>query len=251
MSQPFQIPLPIASVPPEVWSFPEAENAFDIGIRALRAGFLEPARAIFQALASRESMRPAILVEWARTEFVAGNFSETERLLGQLDGPASHRPAAQILRADLALGRRNAALGLSLGFRICESFPTDPWSRFFMARLSWMGGEEESAELGFLSLAGEAEVGSRACAWAVLCGWRQGQFSDEIAALHENLRRDDVVCEGLRSFGARELGLDWTPNPLVEPGLRDRCAREWAAMFQREFGTLETKTALVRGPHLG
>jgi len=250
MPQPFRIPPPFDSTPASEPDFHDAGHAFDMGTRALRAGFLDPARAIFQALASHEAASAEVVVEWARTEFMAGRFRLAERILDRLDKSEVDRAAAAILRADCAFSQGNVARGLSLGFFCTESNPADSWSRFFSARMLWMGGDDEAAELAFLSLVGEPEVGSRACAWSVFCGWKQAQFSGEVAALFDSLRRDDVVCEGLREFGADVLGLPWEPSHLVEPLLRSRCALEWSEKFHREFGAIQTKTALVGGLHL-
>jgi hypothetical protein len=215
-----------------LWILPGAEEAYEMGNRALRAGFLASAKQIFLALCSRETDHPELLLALAETELAMGNAGAALRFL---EGFPAHLKAVgriQVQMADCALRQGRIGKALRLGFSSLESSPTDPRCRFLSARLSWLGGQEYEAELDFLSLAGTPETGDRACAWAVLCGWRRGEMED-VSDLLANLRRDDVVCEGLREFGARALGVDWEPNQLVEPSVRRSSAVEWEAFYRR------------------
>jgi hypothetical protein len=197
-----------------------------MGLRALRAGFLDEARSIFKALIPREQAHPELILALAETELAAGDIAAFEATLDHLPSPLSATARVQVLRAEGAFKQGKTALALALGFTCAELFPRDPLTRFQSARLLWLGAQEREAEVVFLSLAGDPEVGSRACAWAVFCGWKQN-LVDEVASLLDGLRRDDVVCEGLREFGARSLGIPWEPNQLVAPRSRRACAQDW------------------------
>lgn len=232
------------------WNIPGAEEAFAMGNRALRAGFLASARQIFQTLASRETDHLEVVVALAETELALGDPAVALAVLGGLPADLSDAPRVQVLVADCALSQGRIAKALKLGFACSELSPTDPWCRFLFARLFWLGGQEYEAELAFLSLAGNPETGDRACAWAVFCGWRQGHL-EEVSALLDNLRRDDVVCEGLREFGARSLGIRWEPNQLVEPSLRRSCAKEWETRFRRETPSRHSLVTDPSDPRLG
>ncbi|HXP90191.1 MAG TPA: hypothetical protein VN931_04580 [Fibrobacteria bacterium] len=212
------------------WCLREGANACEMGIRALRAGFLEESRNIFKALIPREQAHPELILALAETELAAGDIHAFEAALDQLPSPCSAGPHAHVLRSEAAFRQGRTARGLALGFACAELFPTDPRSRFQSARLLWLGAQEREAEVVFLSLAGDPEIGSRARVWAVFCGWRQAHFA-EVAELLGTLRRDDVVCEGLREFGARSLGIPWEPNEIVAPRIRRLCAEDWESLF--------------------
>jgi tetratricopeptide (TPR) repeat protein len=232
------------------WNLPGAEDAYAMGNRALRAGFLVSARGIFHALASREPDHPELLLALAETELAYGLPKAAEAVLDELSADLSGAPRVQVLRAECALREGRIASALKLGFESSEISPTDPKCRFLSARLFWLGGQEYEAEHAFLSLAGDPETGDRACAWAVLCGWRQNQ-REELSALLANLRRDDAVCEGLREFGARALGIPWEPNQLVEPAVRRARALEWEALHRRETRAPHSPTIGAFDPRLG
>lgn len=245
MSHPFDLQTAehaLAGTSP--WNLPGAEEACALGNRALRAGFLVSARRIFQTLASREPEHPELLLALAETELASGDPESALAILDQLSPELEGAPRVQLLKADCALRQGRIGKALKLGFSCSELVPADPRGRFLSARLYWLGGQEYEAELAFLSLAGDLETGDRACAWAVLCGWRQGHWED-VSALLANLRRDDVVCEGLREFGARSLGIPWEPNQLVEPSVRRSCAQDWDALHRR---TTPPRHSLVTDP---
>jgi len=212
------------------WILPNGLEAFEGGRRALRAGFLHPAREIFQALAPHEVFHPEVRLCLAQTELAAGNTNLAASALTHLPPDLLQNAASQSLLADLDLARGMIGPALSKAFLASELSPADPHPRFLMARLHWLGGEQKEAELAFLSLVGEPDCGERSAAWAVFCGWRQGQIR-EVAALCANLRTDDSVCEGLRQFGAQTLGTPWTPSDRVHPDSRDAHARTWEALF--------------------
>jgi hypothetical protein len=216
----------------------------------LRAGFLASARQIFQALASREPDHPELILALAETELAGGDPEAAEAILGELPRELSRAARVQVLRADCALRRGRIAMALKLGFSCAEFAPSDPRCRFLSARLHWLGGQEYEAELAFLSLAGDPRTGDRATAWAVLCGWRQ-DHGEEISSLLANLRRDDAVCEGLREFGARTLGVPWEPNHLVEPSVRRACAMEWEELHGRATTSRRFRVAGPSDPRLG
>ena len=192
----------------------------------MRAGFLDEARNIFKALIPREHAHPELILALAETELAAGDIPAFEAALDQLPSPCSAGAHVQVLLSEGAFRQGKTAHALALGFTCAELFPRDPRSRFQSARLLWLGAQEREAEVVFLSLAGDPEIGSRACAWAVFCGWKQNHVA-EVANLLERLRRDDVVCEGLREFGARSLGIPWEPNHLVATRSRRTCAQDW------------------------
>lgn len=231
------------------WNLPGAEDAYRMGRRALSSGFLDSARRIFVALASREPDHPELVLALAETEFAAGAPAAALATLAGLSDELSTAPRVQVAKAECALRSGKVAKALSLGFSASELAPADPFCRFLSARLFWLGGQEYEAELAFLSLAGEEDVTDRACAWAVFCGWRQGHRED-VSALLSNLRRDDVVCEGLREFGARTMGVRWEPNRLVEPSVRRSCASEWEELDRR--GSVPGRAHLAAAdPRLG
>jgi len=231
---------------PAAWHLPGGEAAFEGGHRALRAGFYQHARDIFQALLPWEPDHPEVLLELARTELAMGRSAVAEALVQGLDQKAQRSPIVQVLRAECALERGDAMKGLSRIFACSESHPTDPHTRFVMAKSQWLAGQEAHAEVQFLSLAGDPDVGARACAWAVFCAWRHDQL-DAVADLFANLRRDDVVCEGLREFGHRALDLPWQASDRVEPASRTRCADTWNGLFHREYASTSTTPALAGG----
>ena len=221
-----------------------------MGNRALRAGFLVSAKKIFLALASREPDHPELLLALAETA-LAGD--EPSAAMGFLDGLSADlrgAPRVQVLRADCALRQGKIATALRLGFSCSELAPADSDCRFLSARLFWLGAQEYEAELAFLSLAGDPRTGDRACAWAVMCGWRK-EHREEVSALLSSLRRDDVVCEGLREFAARSLGISWEPNQLVEPSVRRACAREWESLYRREIRAQHSLVTNSVDPRLG
>ena len=154
------------------------------------------------------------------------------------------------MKAECALRQGSVAKALKLGFSCSEHAPSDPRCRFLSARLFWLGGQEYEAELAFLSLAGDETMGDRACAWAVFCGWRKND-GEGVASLLANLRRDDVVCEGLRQFGARSLGIRWEPNQLVEASVRRACALEWEALHRRKINVRHSLVTDLSDPRLG
>ena len=221
-----------------------------MGRRALRAGFLVSARQIFHALASREDDHPELQLALAETAFASGDTRTAMALLDATPARFSEAPRVQVLKAECALRQGRVAKALKLGFSCSEHAPTDPRCRFLSARLFWLGGQEYEAELAFLSLAGDEGMGERACAWAVFCGWRQND-REGVSSLLANLRRDDVVCEGLREFGARSLGIRWEPNQLVEPSVRRTCALEWASLYRREIPARHSLVTDPSDPRLG
>jgi len=221
------LPLSSASAP---WCLAGGASAFETGLRALRAGFLEEAKNIFRALLGREHAHPELVLALAETELASGDILAFEASLDHLPSAISRHPRVQSLRADAALRQGKIAAALTLGFECAELSPQDALSRFQIARLLWMGKEEREAEVVFLSLAGDPEIGPRACAWAVFCGWKQRHFT-EVADLLGVLRRDDVVSEGLREFGARSLGIPWEPNEIVASRVRRICAEDWERLF--------------------
>jgi len=231
MPQPSSLhPAFLRSVADAPWCLKEGANACEMGIRALRAGFLDEARNIFKALIPREPRHPELILALAETELAAGDIPAFETALDQLPSRMAATAHVLVLRADGALRQGKTARALATGFACAELHPKDPRSRFQSARLLWLGTQEREAEVVFLSLAGDPEIGSRACAWAVFCGWKQNHV-EAVASLLDSLRRDDVVCEGLREFGARSLGIPWEPNQLVSPRLRRTCAQDWETML--------------------
>lgn len=228
------------------WHLPGAEAAFEGGRRALRAGFHTHAHDIFQALLPWEPDHPEVLLELARTELAMDRSAVAEALVQGLDHKALRSPAVQVLRAECALQRGDAVKGLSRAFACSESFPKNSHARFVMAKTQWLGGHEAHAEVQFLSLAGDPQVGARACAWSVFCGWRHDQ-QESVADLFANLRRDDVVCEGLREFGHAALDLPWEPSDRVEPAARTRCADSWNGLFHREYASTKAVPSLAGG----
>lgn len=235
MNQPIlQTASPVfATSSPRPWCLPGAERAFEGGRRALRAGFLVHARTIFQALLPHEVDHPEVRLMLARTAFAEGEYREAQELLAGFDSRQSTTPSVLVLRAECAFAMGDAKRGLSLAFRCAEAYPNDLPSRFLMARLQWLGGQESQAEVQFLSMAGPSDTGSRACAWAVLCGWRQGQMPG-VAALFESLRDDDAASEGLREFAHHAFDLPWVPSERVDPAARSVFADAWNGLFHRD-----------------
>ena len=217
---------------PRPWCLPGAERAFEGGRRALRAGFLVHARTIFQALLPHEVDHPEVRLMLARTAFAEGEYLEALELLAGFDSRQSTTPTVLVLRAECAFATGDAKRGLSLAFRCAEAYPNDLPSRFLMARLQWLGGQEFQAEVQFLSMTGPSDAGARACAWAVMCGWRQGQMP-EVADLLDSLRDDDAAAEGLREFGHHAFDLPWEPSPRVDPVSRSGFADAWNGLFHR------------------
>jgi hypothetical protein len=217
-----------------------------MGLRALRAGFLEEARSIFRALLGREHAHPELVLALAETELASGDLPAFEAVLDQLPARVPQSPQVQLLRAEGALRQGKTASALALSFSCAELFPSDARSRFQSARLLWLGGQVREAEVVFLSLAGDREIGPRACAWGVFCGWKQAHFA-QVAELLEVLRRDDVVCEGLREFGARSLGIPWEPNEIVASRVRRVCAEDWERLF---LGIGRARTIRPKQPSL-
>jgi len=74
---------------------------------------------------------------------------------------------------------------------------------------------------------------------------------EEVSELLANLRRDDVVCEGLREFGSRAFGLDWQPNQMVEASVRRSTAMEWEGLYRREPIASLSMVAHRLDPRLG
>ena len=220
----------------KAWNLPGADVAFEGGRRALRAGVYAPARAIFQALLPHEPDHPEVLIALSRTVMESGNPKLAEVLLEGLDRKSQRTSVVQVLRAECALLRGETAKGLSRAFACAEAYPSEPHSRFLTARMLWLGGQESSAEVQFLTLASAPEVGARACAWAVFCGWRQGH-REEVGDLLVNLRPDDVVCEGLREFGHRALDIPWNPSDRVDPTARQSCADSWNGLYHRDYAS--------------
>ena len=68
-----------------------------------------------------------------------------------------------------------------------------------------------------------------------------------MADLLANLRRDDVVCEGLREFGNRALEIPWEPSDRVEPQARTTCADTWNGLFHRDYASTCATPALAGG----
>ena len=229
----YRLASPRSLAPTAPWIFPDGANAYDTGRRALRAGFLEPARSIFGALAGWESGHPEIALSLAETEVAAGNPGKAGEWLSSVESDLRHNAAFLSMRADVELSQGRISRALPLAFLASELSPADPVPRFLMARLQWMGGQEHEAELAFLSLAGEPDVGDRAVAWAVLCGWRRGE-TGEVSELFASLRDDDVVCEALRQLGREGMGLEWTPSPRVEASTRDALSATWGRRLFRE-----------------
>lgn len=232
--------------PSRPWNLPGAEQAFEGGRRALRAGFHAHARTIFQALLPHEPQHPEVRLLLARTVFAQGNVSEAEGLLEGFDRRQASTPAVLVLRAECAFQRGDAKNGLSHTFRCVEAFPHDLPSRFLMARLQWLGGQESEAEVQFLSMAGPSDTGARACAWAVMCGWRQGQML-EVAELFESLRDDDAASEGLREFGHHAFDLPWIPSERVDPMARSGFADAWNDLFHRDHASTLAVPSFVGG----
>lgn len=228
------------------WNLPGGKAAYEGGRRALRAGFYEPARTIFGALLPHEPDRLEVGVGLARTELAAGHPAFAELVLESLGETANRQPTVQILRAECALQRGDIATGLSLAFASSESNPRHSHGRFLAARLLWLGGQESQAEVQFLSMAADPEVGARCCAWAVFCGWHQGH-REEVAELFANLRIDDVVSEGLREFGHRALGEPWTPSEFVDPVAREICADTWNDYYHRQYARIRPKPSFAKG----
>ena len=228
------------------WVLPNGQDAFEGGRRALRAGFLDPARAIFQALSLHEVFHPEVWLSLAQTELAAGNPGLAATAMARIPTDLVQNAATLTFLADLDLVRGKAGPALSKAFLASELSPADPHPRFLMARLHWIGGEEKEAELAFLSLVGELDCGERAAAWAVFCGWRQGQVQ-EVAALCANLRSDDAVCEGLRQFGAQTLGTEWHPSDRVHPDSREAHAQTWTALHSDRQSMNRSKGILAAG----
>lgn len=228
------------------WNLPGAQAAYEGGRRALRAGFYEPARAIFGALLPHEPDHLEVGISLARTELASGHPVFAESIFDSLDEKAFHLPSLHALRAECALRRGDAPQALLRAFACAEAFPRNPHARYLVARLSWLGGQEAQAEVQFLSLAADSEVGARSCAWAVFCGWRQGHH-DEVSALLANLRTDDVVCEGLREFRHLAFGEPWEPTDRVEPAARATCANAWSDLFHRQHASIRSRPAFASG----
>lgn len=218
------------------WVLPEGKNAYETGLRALRAGFLESARAIFEALATREPLHPELLLSLAETHLAAGGVAQARALLAGVPEDLRSNASFHGLQADLALARGNASGALAEAFLASELAPAAPGPRFLMARILWIGGSEHEAELSFLSLAGEPECGDRALAWAVFCAWRKGQ-TREVENLLGNLRDDDAVGEGLRELGQRRMGIPWVESDRVHPGMRTLHAQRWARLLDSGRGS--------------
>ncbi len=219
------------------WILPGAQNAYDGGRRALRAGFYGPARAIFGALLPHEPHHVEVGVALARTELAAGHPATAEVVLKSLPESALRLPTTQIILAECSVARGEVSAGLARAFSCTEANPRHSHGRYLMARLMWLGGQEAHAEVQFLSLATDPEVGARSCAWAVFCGWRQGH-RDEVAELFANLRTDDVVSEGMREFAHRAFDEPWVPSELVDPRARERCADIWCDLYHRQYAAI-------------
>lgn len=216
------------------WILPGAERAFEGGCRALRAGFFEPARSIFTTLLSREPDHPEVGLALVRNELASGNPVDARRWFAELGFEGVMEPSLVALKTEILLGCGQATQAIALGMSCAEWFPSDPACRYLSGRFLWHGGDASRAEEVFLSLAGDPWVGPRACAWAVFCGWRQGHY-DEVSELLLSLRDDDVVCEGLREFAHRSLGLDWVESDRVEPMARTAVASAWGGLYFREL----------------
>jgi len=233
-----------------LWNLPGAQIAYEGGRRALRAGFYEPARSIFGALLPHEPDHPEVGLSLARTELAAGNPVYAELTLESLDAAVRRNPTVQVLLAECALQLGEISQGLSRSFACIEAFPQHSLGRFLAARLLWLGGQEDQAEFQFLSMAADPGVGARSCAWAVFCGWRKGQ-RDLVSDLLANLRTDDVVCEGLREFGHRALGIPWIASDRVESLARQVCADAWNDLFHRRHASISARPAFAGGRLLG
>ena len=233
---------------PEIarWNLPEGPAAVEIGRRALRAGCLDPARRIFEAVSAREPLHPEIAFQLAELELADNRVDSARALLEALPPDFQQSPAVLAARGDIELSKGRIGPALRQAFLASEVSPASPRARFLMARLHWLGGAEREAELAFLSLVGEPEGGDRAAAWAVFCGWRQGHF-DEVSALWAGLRTDDAVCEGLRRFGHERMGSEWVPSDRVQAGRRDLHAAEWAILFESAPGPADRRAKAVSG----
>lgn len=231
------------------WNLPGAQAAYEGGRRALRAGFYEPARAIFGALLPHEPDHLDVGLSLARTELADGHPVFAASILDSLGEKASRQPSFQVLLAECALRRGDAPLALSRAFACSDAYPRNSLVRYLVARLSWLGGQEAQAEVQFLSMAADPDVGARSCAWAVFCGWRQGH-RDEVSALLANLRADDVVCEGLREFGHHAFGEPWVPSDRVDAVSRAVYADAWHDLFHRQQASIRSRPAFATSCHL-
>ncbi|MBK9577476.1 MAG: hypothetical protein IPO40_10390 [Fibrobacteres bacterium] len=213
--------------PETAWSLPGAPEAFEGGRRALRAGFLGPATSIFRALASRES-REDVWLSLAETELALGRVAQCRVILAEI--PWSIQRA--VLEAECALTCGETIRALCLWGELSASVPQDPRVRFLEGQMMAHSGQSQEAEVVFLSLAGDPDVGARACAWAVFCAVRRGDFEGARTLLGK-LRDDDAACEGLRECIATQAGLDWTPSERVEPATCRSWADRWTGWWIR------------------
>lgn len=244
---------PIVSAPSlsntATWNLPGAQAAYEGGCRALRAGFYEPARTIFGALLPHEPDHPEVGLSLARTELATGHPVFAASILDSLGEKVSRQPSVQVLLAECALRRGDAPSALSRAFACADAHPRNAQARYLAARLTWLGGQEGQAEVQFLSMAADPDVGARSCAWAVFCGWRQGHRAG-VSDLLANLRADDVVCEGLREFGSHALGEPWVPSDLVEAASRAIYADAWNDLFHRQHAAIRSRPAFATSCHL-
>ncbi|HNY30999.1 MAG TPA: hypothetical protein PKO15_08930 [Fibrobacteria bacterium] len=204
--------------PESTWNLPGASEAFEGGRRALRAGFLDPAIRIFRALASRET-REDVWLALAETELARGHVAQARTILAEI--PSSIQRS--VLEVECALAAEETIRALVVWGELSASAPRHPKVRFLEGRMMALGADFQEAEVIFLSLAADPEVGARACAWAVFCAACRGDVAGARALL-ANLRDDDAVCEGLREWIATQTGMEWTPSARVEP---THC-RSWA-----------------------
>lgn len=214
------------------WSLPGAPEAFEGGRRALRAGFLEPATTIFRALASRES-REDVWLSLAETELAHGHPAQARVILAEIPWSIQR----SVLEAECSLALGEVPRALSLWGELSASAPQDARVRFLEGRMMALGGQSREAEVVFLSLASDPDVGARACAWAVFCAIRRGDEAG-VQALFDRLRDDDAACEGLRECIAQRQGQNWTPSERVEPTSRRAWASRWAGWWIRGGETL-------------
>jgi hypothetical protein len=209
------------------WNLPGAPQAFEGGRRALRAGFLGPATSIFRALASQES-REDVWLSLAETELALGRIAQSRVILAQI--PWSIQRA--VLEVECALGSGETIRALCLWGELSASVPSDPRVRFLEGRMMALGGQSQEAEVVFLALASDPDVGARACAWAVFCAVRRGD-TDGARHLLGQLRDDDAVCEGLRECIATQAGIDWSPSERVEPATCRSWSDRWTGWWMR------------------